>query len=651
MSYCPSSFMKIRIIHSLLVFIVWINHGYSQTNPAVSAWLINSAGLKGRSDTTAIQAIVEQFPADIQLVRYSATDVYINASGIPSYPVGPWSGNPAVATDRHWLFRVPLNPVEQTSAKTSTPLGPIGVFINGVPIFNAQDAHSFNNQNIWHQNAVAVEGGLLPGTTNGFDSSFGHPAPVMNGGMINGLQMGEYHHHQRPISLLAQIGDPPSRHSKIIGYAFDGFPVYGPHGYEHVNGTGGVTRMQSSYRLKTGTRQPLSGGSTPAGVYDGRYIEDFEFSEGSGHLDRHNGRFASTPEYPNGIYHYHSTIDNAGNSTYPYIIGPQYYGVVATDNSNRSVTVPNPGVDEYQPAINLRFAKSSYGVLAGTKLLLEVNLDTNAIVDGEQGIPSGLFSFGIKITFPTSLGEVVSVADITVPEELNSDGLNGPAAKAIGAGFAAVKGALPLSATAGYTGAHLASFNLTTNHQAVGSFAIGLEIYRTNGNNENVYIAYPVPPASEAIVLDDRLVFASALVGIGFPLELKRGWNLISFPVLSTTPVKELLGDQSPGEAWGWDGQKLVAVEYIQPKEGYWVYSAVDRMVPIAGSTVASQSIPLNIGWNLVGPVADSPWAPITFAAAFPAAYQAPIWSWERTRFGAASQLNIGRGYWVFRPQ
>src|SRR6266496_3074593 len=85
---------------------------------------------------------------------------------------------------------------------TATPLGPIGVFLNGVPLFNPKDAMSYNNQNIWHQNAAVVE-------ASSFDTALGHPAP-QQGATGNPLP-GDYHHHQLSPSLDAQLGgDSPS---------------------------------------------------------------------------------------------------------------------------------------------------------------------------------------------------------------------------------------------------------------------------------------------------------------------------------------------------------------------------------------------------------------------------------------------------------
>lgn len=325
--------------------------------PAVSSWLLNTSGETGTSSDEAIDAVVSTFFADVQRVRHNADNAFINSTGVPSYSIGPWpDGNPAVATDRNWLFRIPKSPVEETGVKTPTPLGPIGVFVNGVVMFNAKDAHSFNDAGVWNQNAVIVE-------ADGFDAANGHPAPVM-GPPIGGFQQGVYHHHQQSPSLRAQLGDDGTAHSPILGFAFDGFPVYGPYGYANPDGSGGVVRIESSYRLRSGLRPPPPG--APGGAFDGFYVEDFEYVDGLGDLDQYNGRFTVTPEYPLGTYAYFATIDVAGESAYPYLIGPEYYGVVANDNLGQSVTVPGDVVD-YVGAVP---TVSAWGLLALSSLVL-----------------------------------------------------------------------------------------------------------------------------------------------------------------------------------------------------------------------------------------------------------------------------------------
>ena len=89
--------------------------------------------------------------------------------------------------------------------------------------------------------------------------------------------------------------------------------------------------MSSSYRLKSSRDALLSGLTAPMGTY----IEDFEYVEGLGTLDRYNGRFCVTPEYPNGVYAYFVTVDGStGNPKFPYIVGPQYYSQADAVNWN-----------------------------------------------------------------------------------------------------------------------------------------------------------------------------------------------------------------------------------------------------------------------------------------------------------------------------
>lgn len=178
--------------------------------------------------------------------------------------------------------------------------------------------------------------------------------------------MGNYHHHQNPsafkldLNVLTDICNlydadglyaiDPDQHSPLIGYAYDGFPIYGAYGYKNIDGTGGVIRIKSGYQLRNITQRAEWADGTD--VEDGPDInttypigyfrEDYEYIEHTTdqeYLDVHNGRFAVTPEYPNGIYAYYATVDENWNSAYPYVVGPTFYG----ESANRKITtVPEP---------------------------------------------------------------------------------------------------------------------------------------------------------------------------------------------------------------------------------------------------------------------------------------------------------------------
>jgi len=119
-------------------------------------------------------------------------------------------------------------------------------------------------------------------------------------------------------------------HSGIIGWAYDGNPIYGPYAYKNTDGTGGIKLMSSGYKLNNNdddNRPSANNFGLPSNV--GFFLEDYKF-DNSGDLDIHNGRFCVTPEFPNGVYAYFSTfesrLDDDGNRlpAFPYLIGNTY---------------------------------------------------------------------------------------------------------------------------------------------------------------------------------------------------------------------------------------------------------------------------------------------------------------------------------------
>ena len=124
-----------------------------------------------------------------------------------------------------------------------------------------------------------------------------------------------------------------SFHSGIVGYAYDGHPIYGPYAFERTDGVGNLKYLKPSYVKLSGQR---IGGPTISEFEPGFFVEDFTYIEGIGELDEHNGRFAVTPEFPNGVYAYYTTLSDVINKSlsspfkdyrdplFPYIIGSTY---------------------------------------------------------------------------------------------------------------------------------------------------------------------------------------------------------------------------------------------------------------------------------------------------------------------------------------
>lgn len=122
-------------------------------------------------------------------------------------------------------------------------------------------------------------------------------------------------------------------HSKIVGIAFDGYPIYGPFGYsDPLNTNSNVRRIVSSYRkLATDVHRPNGFKYNNSYVIEdvtytliaGAFVQDYQFDTTFGDLDQYNGRYCKTPEYPNGTYAYFLTFsdDELLYPAYPYIIG------------------------------------------------------------------------------------------------------------------------------------------------------------------------------------------------------------------------------------------------------------------------------------------------------------------------------------------
>jgi hypothetical protein len=128
-------------------------------------------------------------------------------------------------------------------------------------------------------------------------------------------------------NLRTSFGDDGSQVSNIIGWAYDGNPIYGPYGYSDSENSNSVPkRLESGYTLNPSNiiDRPL----LPSGFF----VEDYEYTN-SGDLDENNGRFSKTPEFPNGVYAYFATIDTFSIPKFPYFIGNKYRSNTLNENS------------------------------------------------------------------------------------------------------------------------------------------------------------------------------------------------------------------------------------------------------------------------------------------------------------------------------
>ena len=127
------------------------------------------------------------------------------------------------------------------------------------------------------------------------------------------------------------FGDDGTKHSPIIGWAYDGNPIYGSYGYSNANDkNSSLKKLVSGYTLNTNNIS-----NRPSGFSAGFFIDDYKFTN-SGDLDEYNGRYCVTPEFPNGVYAYFATsvVDSQSNvvGSFPYFIGDRYRSKFISDN-------------------------------------------------------------------------------------------------------------------------------------------------------------------------------------------------------------------------------------------------------------------------------------------------------------------------------
>ena len=216
-------------------------------------WLDEQAGTWNLEEKIAVLGNVN-FDGSHTITTKKKKDIRVlKGNGLPLLPAGTFpiaNTDPAYQYDHNpnsiqsvsVSYSVPLNPKRATTP-TCLNMGPIGVLSDGVVLFNALDAQ-----------------GRDAGAWEVLDAAWGHPE-----------RTGQYHHHTVPENLAPTTG---SAHSGLVGYALDGFGIYGP------LGTGGEVLANA----------------------------DLDACHGHTHRITWDGRSKS-------LYHYHATME------YPYTLG------------------------------------------------------------------------------------------------------------------------------------------------------------------------------------------------------------------------------------------------------------------------------------------------------------------------------------------
>lgn len=358
----------------------------------------------------------------VQEIYSSSNWIYLRTTGLGSHVMGPWlNGNfPNLPVNTKTFYRIPrTNSVP--ASKTQTGGGPIGYFVDGVAMFDSRDAFYWNGTTnaagtgSWNREAYVNEGAT-------FDPAYAHQP-----------QDGTYHYHASPVALRYELGDHAdfnattkkysestnavTKHSPILGWVRDGFPVYGPYAYSNaLDASSPIILMRSGYQLRNGVRgtdnlavtlratSPAWAvrlyGSSQAGptnialypvdtyMEDNAYLGDLTNSlTGSNYvqgvdfdLDQYNGRFCVTPEFPGGTYAYFVNISSNGTPLFPYNIGRAFYG---SPIGNTVTSISETVVTNFLGGTNMSTRLNAPGVNNGM-----VTLSWSAVEGGSYQVES-----------------------------------------------------------------------------------------------------------------------------------------------------------------------------------------------------------------------------------------------------------------------
>ena len=273
-------------------------------------------------------------------ITMNETHITIVTNGLPDHDfestLACSQGNDCTRA-QNYEWTIPRSPVNDSTGghdATNCPeangdyecaaaLGEVAIAINGVPFYGPEDGPGgdavASQHGAYNEDRQPIELGVCH-AHNGQGGTFHYHADA------NCLH---WHPEEGETMLDYDISTPTAvaqntangSHSAVIGVSMDGYPIYGLWGYDDQMN---IVEMKSSYKLKEGETG-----------YNG--IDDYVYVQALGHLDVCNGHFGPTPEFPDGIYHYHSTMMNGeGEMGFPYFL-LCYHGETFLDEGGNGV--------------------------------------------------------------------------------------------------------------------------------------------------------------------------------------------------------------------------------------------------------------------------------------------------------------------------
>lgn len=286
----PTSFRTLLpSAFSLLALAAPLAHGHDITNALMTSRAGNCADYVAHN-TAKVMDVQNNTPFEgsIQITAIG-TQCTIRSNAVPNHDFnakGRFHDRVQTQSQNYTITSQP-SPASQTTPLSLTMDN--AVFLNGVKLdLIAAGCHGVGDGRIGCNDMKSPYryDPMAPTANFGTDEHNAHTQPD-----------GTYHYHGNPMALFEQKN--PTGPSPVIGFAADGFPIFG----STIRVGGQLREARSSYQLKKGTR---TGG--PGGTFDGTFIDDWSYVAGSGDLDECNGMTQD------GLYGYVVT------DTYPHVM-------------------------------------------------------------------------------------------------------------------------------------------------------------------------------------------------------------------------------------------------------------------------------------------------------------------------------------------
>jgi len=221
-------------------------------------------------DVSQFEGAGGNYPDPQLSVSCDNNSINVSSNGIIHYPFVQITPNNLQSQNYNW--DIPRYPIDNGQNNTIPLLGVAGIAVNGLPFFGPNEAQ--------------------------FPDPYGDPVynGIMDYCMGHTAQQGVYHYHAMLVECLS-MSFPINEPDPVVGYANDGYPIYGPIG---------CIDAECSELVEYSSGWVQTGDPTTYAWDNHEFVESNDPLK----LDECNGHYG-----PNGDYHYHAT------STFPYIVG------------------------------------------------------------------------------------------------------------------------------------------------------------------------------------------------------------------------------------------------------------------------------------------------------------------------------------------